>query len=158
METCPVIECFLCENRPDKLQLHWGKHQQSVTFSRLFQQTLYAWNPFDQCKLEIQYSATKTFTERLTVFPPFSQNKKIFAPNKQNSLWSVWQFDGAFLSGNLSENRTKETSCRAFDRTWTQHQATTGIKHENPKMFVSRWCGSASLTKTYTQSTSHPAQ
>lgn len=41
---------------------------------------------FDQYKVEIQYSATKAQTERLTVSSPFSQNKRIFAPDKQNNL------------------------------------------------------------------------
>lgn len=83
---------------------------------------------FDQYKVEIQYSATKAQTERLTVSPPFPQNKKIFAPDKQNNLWSVWQFDGAFLSGNaiskFNEEKPPAERLTGLERNIKQQQAS----------------------------------
>lgn len=69
------FEIFWRENGGNKLRLQKESPNRAFDSFPPFSANALCVNFFDQRKLDIQYSATKASTERLTVFPPFFSKK-----------------------------------------------------------------------------------
>ena len=89
-----------------------------LTVSRLFQQMLFAWNSFNQCKLDIQDSVL-CYKSVNRIAPNLSTCEQADIKDSINkSAYEVFDSSimGRFSQGISFENSTKETYRRAFDR------------------------------------------